>query len=71
MEDARIWLTTQIRRRAAAVLGDDWADRCYVETVADEMLADGITDINQLDAADADEWIVRGSLGPTTDDEVA
>lgn len=66
MEDIRLWLKPQIRRRAAVLLGDDWADRCFVETIADEMIAAGITNITVANQAAADDLIVRGSWARTS-----
>lgn len=65
----RPWIRAQVRRRAAEIIGPDYPNRTYIETVLDGLEADGITDVRQIPTAELDPRITEQSLPPAADDD--
>lgn len=61
----RPWIRAQVRRRAADIVGPDYDERTYIETVLDGLEADDITDVSQIPADELDRRINEQTLPPT------
>lgn len=65
----RPWIRAQVRGRAADIVGPDYDERTYIETVLDGLEADDITDVRQIPADELDRRIADQTLPPADDDE--
>ena len=67
----RPWLRAQVRCRAAELIGPDYPNRTYIETVIDGLEADDITDVRQIPADELDRRITDQTMPPAEDEEDA
>ena len=63
------WLSTQVRTRAARLIGADWAERVYIRCIVDELECEGIADVRHMPAAELDALILRNTDAPLMEDD--
>lgn len=63
------WLSTQVRTRAARLIGADWAERVYIRCIVDELECEGIADVRHMPADELDALIIKHTDAPIDDIE--